>query len=131
MKNSLEKIQQSIQKELKSVIETFKSDMDNFNNPAESVEIPSLNLDEPDTPSYSKVVTRNLKENPKVTKNKTPKIVYQYELEKEQKSSALKRNNICIFNLPESSKTDPEEAYVDDIARLKQVFEDKIVLEKK
>ena len=55
---------------------------------------------------------------------------YKANTEKEKRISAQKRNNICIFNLPESSEGDPEKAFKDDISRLKDIFKDKIVLDK-
>ena len=39
------------------------------------------------------------------------------------KSLNIKRNNICIFGLPESDNTDPEEAYKERLATIQASIE--------
>ena len=48
----------------------------------------------------------------------------------EEKLVLLKKNNICIFNLPESKELDQNQKYKDDINNLKELFSNKIKLQK-
>ena len=179
MKSSFEKMETTMKNEMKSMCQALKSDMKSHCKVTELDESARLrpNAGELKIPSYSRVVTKNQKENKKIYSDTVPnpkifseselekdpsevgsenvfeyttvvaknskvnkkatsditaksKTVSEHELEKERKNLAQKRNNICIFNLPESSKDDPEEAYQDDITRLKPLFKDEIVLEK-
>ena len=147
MEDRFKKLEHSMQTEMKTICTTLMSEMKSFK------EAPHINtshqtsadVKKTQAPLYSQVTTKNTKimttntaetneviniipEHPAENSKMNPE--YKANTEKEKRISAQKRNNICIFNLPESSEGDPEKAFKDDISRLKDIFKDKIVLDK-
>ena len=124
-----------------------------FNKRFDSIEKQNLKFPEEvkdSISSYAKVVTNNIEEN-----NETKKVVSSMKdtiktmetnltskmevdcsslsaIEKgvEAKARASKANNIIVFNVPELDSEDAEECYKRDVAIIKTIFKDKVILEK-
>ena len=58
------------------------------------------------------------------------KLADESELKLEEKLIKLKENNICIFNIPESEEVDEKKAFLDDMNKIKQIFNGKMELHK-
>lgn len=50
--------------------------------------------------------------------------------DKEDEEKILKEKNVCFFNIPESDENDLENAYKDDISKLKNILHDQVDLSK-
>ena len=123
---------QNLQSEMKKYYNTITTKFDKCQESTEKVQTELF--------SYSDAVKKNFNETNETKKaissinlhveNLKHNIENQIDSEKELKFINQKKNNVCVFNLPESSETNPEEAYKDDVKRLKQVLENKISLQK-
>ena len=94
--------------------------------------------------SYAQKVSQNIQENNDQTKviteiNKqfdglkndlVSKLEEDNKTKIEQKLIDARKNNICIFNLPESQQNDPKLAYQEDINSIKLLFANRVELQK-
>jgi hypothetical protein len=94
--------------------------------------------------TYAEKVTKNIKEsnsqlqaineiNQNVEGLKTDlktKFDHDEENKLEQRLVASKQMNICIFKLPEANLSDDKKDLIDDVKKLKEIFQNKVSLEK-
>ncbi len=90
--------------------------------------------------SYADAVSQNLSNSTatsdallslnKQLKSVETNISNKFEMESEQAAKDRKALNVCIFNVPESVATNPEEKYKDDIQKFKEIVSGKINIEK-
>ena len=92
--------------------------------------------------SYAEKVSKNISENSNqikvmteiskqvdgLNKNLNSKFAEENNTKIEEKLIEAKKNNICIFNLPESKQIDEKAAYQDDITKLKLMFSNKVLI---
>ena len=146
----------TIREEIKAEIKTLESNIENhlvkleqnseniptvvetkLNKLSEELENQNINYNNKFT-SYAettaKTVTTNLqtidniKELSESVANISSNMQSQAENETEQKLILAKQLNVCVFNLPESLSSDPDQVERDDITNLKTVLCDKIKL---
>ena len=86
--------------------------------------------------SYASVMTKNLDKQSKTAedvvalKENLINLNDTLESDAEKKLIKLKDMNICLYNVPESPKTDPTESIKDDIIKLKQILDPHTKIEK-
>ena len=54
----------------------------------------------------------------------------KFNQDQELKDRASREKNVCLYNIPESDSNDPEQAYKDDIGKLKAVLNNKVIIKK-
>ena len=84
--------------------------------------------------SYSETVSKNIEENSERLQgnlnNLKSNMEAKNEEEEEKKEKIAKEDNIVLYNVPESEKSNAKDAFVDDIAKLHSILDNHIQLKK-
>ena len=124
--NGLQNIQESFSKNFETVEKSLTS----------KISLQESNMQK-NIKSYAETVSQNFDESAKTNKKMEKHfkelksgIETKLEQENQQKQRIAKENNICIFNVPESNKTDRKEAFGEDISKLHSILDENIFLKK-
>ena len=118
--------QQELQESLETKLKSFEEKVELQNNSIERQIV-----------SYADIVNTNYKKSFDTEKAITSisqgmeNLQTKLSDEIEQKAIEQRSNNICIFNIPESTNNNQEEANKEDVLKIKQILDPQITIEKK
>lgn len=134
---------EKIQKEMEEIRKSMNSRLDDLQNrglPSITSEITKkVELQSKDTmkqiTTYATTVKKTMEDNSKAnTKVNTniQRISHQLQknLDEEQRDKQNRENNLCFFNVPESSSDDRKTQYVHDLKTFRQILQGRIELKK-
>ena len=136
----MDEFKKSVQQEIQSITTKVEAQLSLFQSSVSSVVDVACQQKTSEVTksltSYASVMTKNLAKQAKTAedvvalKENLINISDTLESDAEKKLIKLKEMNICLYNVPESSKTDPTDSIKDDIIKLKQILDPHLKIEK-